>query len=331
VLQRDEETKKRKLKNKLKNEKRRKKMKESKNDEKNKIAHFEVEDLRQKPGVSFPHDSCSTKNLTPELEAIALTQCNLKRGLTEFGNDGLVALGEEMEQMHTRKVSEPVHEDDLTKEQKRPSLRHPMFLTKKRCGRIKARACADGRKQRETTRKEDASAPTVSIKGRDVATVDIPGAFMQADTDEVVHVKFESETAEMLVKLDPKLCRKHVKDENGKTVLCVELLKALCGTLKAALLFWKLLSSQLTSWGFEINPHDCCVANKMIDGKQCTILWHVDDLKMSHVDPGVNTKVITMIDAEFGKEAAITVTRGKIHDYLGMTLDHAEKRKLKSR
>jgi hypothetical protein len=110
VLQRDEETKKRKLKNKLKNEKRRKKMKEIKNDEKNKIAHVEVEDLReqlrtvQKPGVSFPHDGCSTKNLTPELEAIALTQCNLKRGLKEFGNDGLVALGKEMEQLHTQGV-----------------------------------------------------------------------------------------------------------------------------------------------------------------------------------------------------------------------------------
>jgi hypothetical protein len=120
-----------------------------------------------------------------------------------------------MEQLHTRKVSEPGHEDDLTKEQKRASLRHLMFLTKKRCGRIKARGCADGRKQRETTRKGDASAPTVSIEavmlsatidameGRDVATVDIPAAFMQADTDEVVHVKFEGEMAEMLVKLDP--------------------------------------------------------------------------------------------------------------------------------
>jgi hypothetical protein len=68
----------------------------------------------------------------------------------------------------------------------------------------------------------------------------------------------------------------------------------------------------------------------MIDGKQCTVLWHVDDLKISHVDPGVNTKVTAMIDAEFGKEAsAITVTRGKIHDYLGMTLDCTEKGKVK--
>ena len=35
--------------------------------------------------------------------------------------------------------------------------------------------------------------------------------------------------------------------------------------------------------GFEINTYDWCVANKMIDGKQSTILWHVYDLKISHV------------------------------------------------
>jgi hypothetical protein len=127
------------------------------------------------------------------------------------------------------------------------------------------------------------------MEGRDVATVDIPGAFMQADIDEVVHIKFEGEIAEMLVKMDPKLYRKYIKDEHGKPVLYVELLKALYGTMRAALLFWKLLPSKLVSRGFVINPYDWCVANKMIDGKQCTILWHADDLKISHVNAEVNT------------------------------------------
>jgi hypothetical protein len=66
------------------------------------------------------------------------------------------------------------------------------------------------------------SAVIDAMEERDVATVDIPGAFMQADIDEVAHVKFEGETAEMLVKLDPKSHRKHVKDENGKTALHVD-------------------------------------------------------------------------------------------------------------
>jgi hypothetical protein len=43
------------------------------------------------------------------------------------------------------------------------------------------------------------------MEERDVATVDIIWAFMQADIDEVVHVIFEGEIAEMLVRMDPKL------------------------------------------------------------------------------------------------------------------------------
>ena len=36
--------------------------------------------------------------------------------------------------------------------------------------------------------------------------------------------------------------------------------------------------------GFVINPCDPFVANKMINGKQITVCWHVDDLKVSHED-----------------------------------------------
>jgi hypothetical protein len=107
---------------------------------------------------------------------------------------------------------------------------------------------------------------------RDVATVDIPGAFMQADMDELVHMRLEGTMAELLVKLDPKLYRKYVQTINGKSVLYVELKKALYGTMRAALLFWQLLTSKLVAMGFKINPYDWCVANKTINGKQCTIL-----------------------------------------------------------
>jgi hypothetical protein len=193
----------------------------------------------------------------------------------------------------------------------------------------------------ETTSKEEASSPTVAIEyvmlsttidtmeECDVETVDIPGAFMQTDINKVVHVRFEGEIAEMLVRMDPKLYRKYIRDENGKVVLYVELLKALCGTLKADLLFWKLLSSKLVLWGFTNNPYDWCVANKMIDGKQCTVLWHVDDLKISHVHDEVNTNIIKKINDEFGKESPLTITRGKIHDYMGMTLDYYKQGKVK--
>ena len=68
---------------------------------------------------------------------------------------------------------------------------------------------------------------------------------------------------------------------------------------------------------------------KTVKGKQCKILWHVDDLKIPHVDPDVVTDTIKTIDKEFGQEAPITVKRGKVHDYLGMTLDLSTEGKAK--
>jgi len=47
------------------------------------------------------------------------------------------------------------------------------------------------------------------------------------------------------------------------------------------------LSETLQGWGFTLNPYDKCIANKNIEGKQCTILWHLDDLKISHMNKEV--------------------------------------------
>jgi hypothetical protein len=63
----------------------------------------------------------------------------------------------------------------------------------------------------------------------------------------------------------------------------------------------------------------------MINGKQCTVLWHVDDLKISHVE-AVVTEIISKIEAVFGSvDAPVIQTRGKVHDYLGMTIDFSKK------
>jgi hypothetical protein len=110
----------------------------------------------------------------------------------------------------------------------------------------------------------------------------------------------------------------------------VILLKALYGTLQAALLFWENLSSQLKEWGFKLNAYDFCVANKTVNHKQCTIAWHVDDLKISHEDPRVVTTILKLLDAKYGQEivgrkrAALTINRAKTHNYLGTTLDCRE-------
>ena len=67
------------------------------------------------------------------------------------------------------------------------------------------------------------------------------------------------------------------------------------------------------------------VASKVINRKQYTIIWHVDDLKISHVDPEDVTSVLDILWMEFGKQAPLTINCGKIRNYLGMTLDFSTK------
>ena len=56
----------------------------------------------------------------------------------------------------------------------------------------------------------------------------------------------------------------------------------------------------LEAYEFKINPYDPCVANKMIGGKQLTICWHVDDLKIPCVDVNKVTKMIQWLESEYG-------------------------------
>ena len=44
--------------------------------------------------------------------------------------------------------------------------------------------------------------------------------------------------------------------------------------------------------GFKINLYDSYLANKMIGGKQLTVYWHVDNIKISCVDANEVTKII---------------------------------------
>jgi hypothetical protein len=55
--------------------------------------------------------------------------------------------------------------------------------------------------------------------------------------DEILHMKLEGPLAKLLTRVDPKLYEKYTTIEKGKLVLYVQLMKALYGTLQAALLF----------------------------------------------------------------------------------------------
>ena len=75
-----------------------------------------------------------------------------------------------------------------------------------------------------------------------------------------------------------------------------------------------------------MNPYDPCVCNKLIDGAQMTITWHVDDLKISHASDDVISSVIKWLESIYG---TLDASRGPRHSYLGMDLDYATPGKVK--
>ena len=56
----------------------------------------------------------------------------------------------------------------------------------------------------------------------------------------------------------------------------------------------------------------------MINDKKMTVLWHMDDLKVSHVDSFEYTKFAVQLSSMYG---GLSVHRGEINDYLGIDLD----------
>jgi hypothetical protein len=59
----------------------------------------------------------------------------------------------------------------------------------------------------------------------------------------------------------------------------------------------------------------------MVNGKQLTIIFHIDDLMMSHKNPNILTLYIRKLEKEYARRDPLTVMRGKVHEYLGMTVD----------
>ena len=165
-------------------------------------------------------------------------------------------------------------------------------------------------------------------EGRDVATWDIPNAFIQTAVEELdkdgdrIVMKIRGAMVDMLLELDPTY-ESYVVYERGQKILYVHILRAIYGMLMSGLLYYKKFKKAIEERGYVLNAYDPCVANKMINGKQHTISWHVDDLKASHVDPKVNDEFEEWLQKEFGQIKEVTGTRGKRHVYLGMTLDYS--------
>jgi hypothetical protein len=267
-------------------------------------------------------------------------QMSLKKGLKLFGDKAVEGMKKELSQLHMRDSFIPKHKKDLTTQQWKNRCEAVNLIKQKKNGEIKGRCCADGRSQRNYISKEESASPTVATESvlltsiieakenRKVVTLDVPNAFIQTyleNKDERIILVLRGLAADLLIDIEPKY-KEFVEVEKGQSVLYLECTNVIYGTLKAALLFYQKFRKDIKAKGFTINPYDRCVANKVVNGKQMTVLWHVDDLKASHKEQVVLDEFEGYLrsiydDDEIGK---IKVNHGPRHEFLGMTLDYSQ-------
>jgi hypothetical protein len=168
--------------------------------------------------------------------------------------------------------------------------------------------------------------------------VNITNTFVQTRVEnekDMDFINIRGVLVDILVDIAPDVYKSYVsRDKKGMKQLLVQFQNALYGTMAASLLYYRKFVKSLTDIGFIINHYDPCVANKIIEGKQMTICFHVDDYNLSHSKKKVMDTMIEYLHQEYESIfedgiGAMTVSRGKLHKYLGMTLDYTVRGQVK--
>ena len=144
----------------------------------------------------------------------------------------------------------------------------------------------NGKPTREWLTREDSASPMAALEsimltavidaheGQDVMCADIPNAFIQAEMPDIsdgedwVTMKITGVLVDMLVQLCPEIYGPYIVFEKQRKVIYVQVLKAIYGMLQAALLWYNKFRQELEKEGFEFNPYDPCLGNRMKNGLQ---------------------------------------------------------------
>ena len=127
-------------------------------------------------------------------------------------------------------------------------------------------------------------------------------------------------TTELLIRLNPAFYRPYIwYTKSGVPMLYVQIEKALYGMLRAALILYCKLRADLEDMWFKVNLYNPCVTNEIVNGNQCTMVWHGDNLKVSHKDKAI----LTYFAQELGRRNRnkLKIKRDKVFDCLEMNID----------
>ena len=154
-----------------------------------------------------------------------------------------------------------------------------MFLLQKKSGEVKDMFTYNGKTTTDWIVRDEKSIPTTlteiiiltarleTKEERDVASMDVPNAFIQAHiplnpVGEQIVMKVIIVLVDWLIELDPVAYSKYVVYENGKNVLHLEVLRAIYRMLVASLLWYRKLRKDLEAIGFKFNKYNPYVVNR---------------------------------------------------------------------
>jgi len=269
-------------------------------------------------------------------------QMTIREGIEKTGDDAVRSFAEEVIKQHKLDTYVGVHLSALTLEQKKGMLPSKSFLKEKFLStgeyqRTRARLVAGGHRQDRTVFDKGGS-PTVATQsvfmiaaiaaaeGKSVATVDFPSAFLNCvlpDDYPPIFMRLGKFESMILAEYDPS----YRAFMNPDGTIVVRLKRGLYGCVESARLWYDHISGNLEKLGFVRNKSDICVFNRReSDWSLTTIVLHVDDMMITAVSEEALDRLIAEVECVY---PGLSINRGRVFNYLGMTFDFETEGKAK--
>lgn len=160
--------------------------------------------------------------------------------------------------------------------------------------------------------------------GRAVASFDVKQAYTKAPmpaNGRRIRVKISKDMVDIIMTISEEIRRLYSGYVNSDGSVYVELDYALYGCLEAGRLWYEYFKDILVSkMGYTVCPHDDCVFNNLDNNGivLSTIVIHVDD---GFVTASTEAELDIFFERLQENLGDLTITRGRVHEYLGMLLD----------
>ena len=263
---------------------------------------------------------------------------SVEAAIAKLGKNAIKSIVKEIYQLERKGVFEAVNFKKLSLQDRRKIVGTRMFLKEKfkadgSFDKLKARLVAQQFKH--LVHMDGPASPTAvtssifimaglaAREGRAVATVDFPGAYLNAPMKGTVTVRMNRYLANILCDVNNDYSN-YLCDDG---CLLLKLQRALYGCVESARLWYETLSEKLVGLGFTMNPYDACVYNRTeSNGSQTSLVIHVDDMFVSACDEYTIDSLVKELDTLFD---SVSCERGRTLNYLGMVFDFNETGKVK--